>query len=55
MSRLEVTNIRMSADMKEKGEKQASKLGLNLAEYVRLIIELDCATSLIERLKENKE
>ena len=47
------TNIRMSKEMKLKGIKQASKLGLNLSEYIRLIIKLDSATSLIERLKED--
>jgi len=47
------TNIRMSKETKDKGNKQASKLGLNLSEYIRLIIELDSATSLIERLKED--
>ena len=36
---------------KEKSNKQASKLGLNLSEYIRLIIELDTATNIIARLK----
>ena len=44
----------MSPDTKLKGEQQAAKLGLNLSEYIRLIIELDSATSLIDRLKSNK-
>jgi len=51
MSPLLTTNIRMSTETKEKGNKQASKLGLNLSEYIRLIIELDSATKLIEKLK----
>ena len=50
---LPTTNIRMSKETKEKGNNQASKLGLNLSEYIRLIIELDSATSLIQRLKED--
>ena len=53
MSPLLTTNIRMSKEMKLKGAEQAAKLGLNLAEYIRLIIELDSATSLIQRLKED--
>jgi len=51
MTKLPTTNIRMSKEMKEKGEDQAFKLGLNLSEYIRLIIELDSATALIQRLK----
>jgi predicted DNA-binding protein len=51
MSPLLTTNIRMSNETKEKGNMQASKLGLNLSEYIRLIIELDSATNLIEKLK----
>jgi len=51
MSPLKVTNVRMSYETKTKGEQQASKLGLNLAEYIRLIIELDAATNIIEKLK----
>lgn len=46
-----ITNVRMSTDTKAKGEQQAAKLGLNLAEYIRLIIELDAATNIIGRLK----
>ena len=45
------TNIRMSKEMKQKAEQQAEKLGLNLSEYIRLIIELDTATNIIARLK----
>lgn len=55
MSPLLSTNIRMSTEMKEKAENQALKLGLNLSEYIRLIIELDSATGLIEQLKNNKK
>lgn len=51
MPPLQATNIRMSKDTKEKGEIQAFKLGLNLSEYIRLIIELDSATGLINKLK----
>jgi len=51
---LPITNIRMSEETKEKGNIQAFKLGLNLSEYIRLIIELDSATGLIEKLKQNK-
>jgi len=51
MSPLFTTNIRMSKEMKLQGEQQASKLGLNLAEYIRLIIQLDSATGLINKLK----
>ena len=54
MSPLLTTNIRMSKEMKLKAEIQASKLGLNLSEYIRLIIELDSATGLIQRLKGDK-
>lgn len=50
MSPLLTTNIRMSEETKQKGNEQASKLGLNLSEYIRLIIELDAATGLIEKL-----
>lgn len=46
-----ITNIRMSNEIKEKGTIQAAKLGLNISEYIRLIIELDAATGLIRLLK----
>lgn len=38
-------------EFKDKATQQALKLGLNVAEYIRLIIELDSATGLIEKLK----
>jgi len=47
-------NIRMSKETKLRGEQQASKLGLNLSEYIRLIVELDWATGLIDKLKGDK-
>jgi len=46
------TMIRMSEETREQGEKQAAKLGLNLSEYLRLIIELDAAANIIEFLKD---
>ena len=49
------TNIRMSKETKEKGNIQAAKLGLNLSEYVRLIIELDSATNLIQTIKNSNK
>jgi len=42
------------AEFKLKATQQAYKLGLPVAEYIRLIIELDIATNLIERLKDIK-
>lgn len=54
MEKLFTTNIRMSKEMKIKGEDQAFKLGLNLSEYIRLMITLDGATKLIQKLKEDK-
>ncbi len=50
----ERVHVRMDADVKIKGEEQASKLGLNLSEYLRLIIALDSATGLIDKLKASK-
>ena len=51
MSPLLSTNIRMSSEMKLKAEQQAEKLGLNLSEYIRLIISLDVQTDIITRIK----
>lgn len=48
---LRATNIRMSEELRIKGEEQAFKLGLNLSEYIRLIIALDSATAIIEKIK----
>jgi len=52
------TEIRIShkteeekANLKIKANDQAAKLGLNVSEYIRMIIELDAATGLIVRLK----
>jgi hypothetical protein len=42
----------MSEEVRAKGEEQASKLGLNLSEYIRLIIALDSATAIIKKIKE---
>lgn len=51
----EHVNLRMSTETKLKGEQQASKLGLNLSEYIRLIIELDASTGLIQVLRGDKQ
>ena len=52
------TEIRIShkteeekTNLKIKASQQASKLGLNVSEYIKMIIELDAATGLIARLK----
>jgi hypothetical protein len=46
--------IRMSEDTIKKGEEQAEKLGLNISEYIRLIINLDTATGIIEKLRKSE-
>jgi len=46
--------IRMSEETKKLAEEQASKLGLNVSEYVRLVIHLDASTNIIRRLKDGK-
>ena len=43
--------MNISKEVEAKGNKQAEKLGLNLSEYIKLIIELDTATNIIARLK----
>jgi antitoxin component of RelBE/YafQ-DinJ toxin-antitoxin module len=48
------TMIRMDDETRRKGEEQAAALGLNLSEYIRLIINLDAATNIIKRLKESE-
>ena len=55
------TEIRIShkteeekTNLKIKANQQATKLGLNISEYIKLIIELDAATNLIVRLKGDK-
>jgi antitoxin component of RelBE/YafQ-DinJ toxin-antitoxin module len=45
------TMIRMDEEARQKAEEQAAKLGLNISEYIRLIIALDAATDMIKRLK----
>ena len=52
------TEIRIShkteeekAILKIKASQQATKLGLTVSEYIKMIIELDAATGLIVRLK----
>lgn len=53
MARLDVRDI--TDEQLSKLDAQVVKLGLkNRSDYIRLIIELDAATGLIERLKENK-
>ncbi|HEY5563865.1 MAG TPA: hypothetical protein VIK72_19285 [Clostridiaceae bacterium] len=47
----EIVNIRMTKEMREQGEKQAAKLGLDLSNYVRMIIILDAQTHIIAKLK----
>ena len=51
MARVE---LQMPQETKDKGIDQAAKLGLNLSEYVRLVIELDAATGIIEKLRKSK-
>lgn len=46
--------IRMDDETKTKAEQQASKLGLNISGYVRLIINLDVATNIIEQLRKSE-
>lgn len=43
--------VRMDEQTKSKAEEQASKLGLNMSEYIRLIINLDASTSIINTLR----
>jgi predicted DNA binding CopG/RHH family protein len=47
--------IRMSDETRQLAEIQAAKLGLNVSEYIRLIIHLDSSTNVIERLKSEYE
>jgi antitoxin component of RelBE/YafQ-DinJ toxin-antitoxin module len=46
--------IRMDDETRAKGEEQAAKLGLNLSEYIRLIINIDAATGIIEKLRKSE-
>ena len=49
MARIE---IRVTDEEKEQATLQASKLGLSITDYIKLIIKLDSATSLIKVLKD---
>lgn len=54
MPRIDIRDI--TAEQIEKLDIQVLKLGLkSRSDYIRLIIELDTATGLIERLKENRK
>jgi antitoxin component of RelBE/YafQ-DinJ toxin-antitoxin module len=44
--------IRMDKETRRKADEQAAKLGLNLSEYVRLIINIDAATDIIKKMRE---
>lgn len=44
--------FRISDEDYVKLQQQASQLGLNASEYIRLIITLDASTEIIKRLKE---
>lgn len=44
-------NIRATEEEKLKAQQQADKLGLNISDYIKLIINLDAATNIIEKLK----
>ena len=48
-------DIRLTEEEKAKLQQQAKQLGLNASEYIRLIISLDTATSIISSLKKAKE
>lgn len=53
MARIDIRNI--SEEQIAKLDSQVAKLGLgSRSEYIRLIIELDSATGLIEKLKGDK-
>jgi len=47
-------DIRLTEEEKEQIQNQASKLGLNVTEYIKLIVKLDTATKIIQKLKEEK-
>jgi predicted DNA binding CopG/RHH family protein len=47
-------DIRLSEEEKHQAQKQASKLGLNVSEYIKLIVKLDAATKIISKLKDEK-
>jgi antitoxin component of RelBE/YafQ-DinJ toxin-antitoxin module len=52
MPRIDIRNL--TEEEKQKAQEQAKKLGLDISGYIRLIINLDAATGLIEKLKEGK-
>jgi len=47
-------DIRLTEQEKQEAILQADKLGLNITDYIKMIIKLDCATGLIEKLKGDK-
>ena len=51
MARVE---LQMPQETKDKGIDQAAKLGLNLSEYIRLVVELDVATDIVKKLRDAK-
>lgn len=54
MARIDVRN--MPEGLKIKAQEQTTKLGLSsVSDYIRLIIELDASTGLIEILREKKD
>jgi antitoxin component of RelBE/YafQ-DinJ toxin-antitoxin module len=44
-------DIRLTDEEKQKAQDQADKLGLSVSDYIRLIINLDSATGIINKLK----
>jgi hypothetical protein len=48
-------SFRINDEDYEKLQHQASQLGLNASEYIRLIISLDASTEIIKRLKAAQE
>jgi antitoxin component of RelBE/YafQ-DinJ toxin-antitoxin module len=52
MPRIDIRNL--TEEEKQKAQGQAAKLGLDVSGYIRLIINLDAATGIIEKLRKSE-
>jgi hypothetical protein len=52
MPRIDIRNL--TEEEKNKVQDQAAKLGLDVSGYIRLVINLDAATGIIEKLRKSE-
>jgi antitoxin component of RelBE/YafQ-DinJ toxin-antitoxin module len=54
MSSTSRIDIRLSEEEKQQAQVQASKFGLSVSDYIRMLINLDIMTNIVQRIKDDE-